>query len=138
MPDDCTPKITRIVSLSAQAVESFLVHIFRLEQNWNQEVSAYSQPHPDLLSLSYETVRLAFPLAGIGKVVAITAAIIFATINNSYSSIASGAKKPLPIASIVAWCPGKEYFIFNLFPCTTVLLVMIVESKPVCFYSEAN
>ena len=67
-----------------------------------------------------------------------TAAIIFATINNSYASIASGTKKPLPVASIVAWCPGKEYFIFNIFPFTTVLSDPIVKNKPVGFYPKAN
>ena len=127
-----------MVSLSAQAVESFLVHVFGLEQNWFHEVVACSQPRPDLPGLSHETVRPAFLLAGIGEVVAMTAAVIFATINNSNASITSGTKKPLPIAAIVAWCPGKEYFIFNIFPFTTVLSVTIVKNKPVGFYSKAN
>jgi len=67
-----------------------------------------------------------------------TAAIIFATINNSYASITSGTKKPLSLASIVAWCPGKKYFIFNIFPFTTVLSVAIVKNKSIGFYSKAD
>jgi hypothetical protein len=77
-------------------------------------------------------------LAGIGKVVTMTAAKIFATINNSYSSIASGAKKPLAIPSIVAWCPAKEYFIFDLLPFATALSVAIDKKKPFGIYQEAN
>jgi hypothetical protein len=127
-----------MVSLFAQAVESFLVHVFGLEQNWFHEVVACSQPRPDLPSLSHETVGSAFLLAGIGEAVAMTAAKIFPTINNSRSSIATGTKKPLPMASIVAWCPGKKDFIFNTFPFTTVSSVTIDKNKPVGFYSEAN
>jgi hypothetical protein len=114
------------------------MHILGLEHNWFCKIVACSQPCPDLPGLSHETVRLALLLAGIGKVVAMTAAIIFTTINNSYPSIASGTKKPLPIASITAWCPGKGYFLFNVFPFTTVLSIAIDKNKPVSFYSEAN
>ena len=127
-----------MVSLSAQVVESLLVHVFGLEQNWIYEVVACSQPSPDLPGLSHETVRPAFLLAGIGEAVAMTAAIIFATINSSYASITSGTKKPSPIAPVIAWCPGNEYFIFNIFPFTTVLSVTIVKNKPVVFYSKVN
>ena len=67
-----------------------------------------------------------------------TAAKIFATINNSYATITSGTKKPLPFAAIVTWCPGKKYFIFNIFPFSTVLSATIVKNKPVGFYLKVN
>jgi len=63
LPHNVHRKIARIVSLSTQPVESFLVHIFGLEHYWFRKIVACSQPRPDLSGLSHKTISPAFLLA---------------------------------------------------------------------------
>jgi hypothetical protein len=84
-----------MVSLSAQAVKSFLVHVFWLEQDRFHEVVACSQPGPDFSILSHETVRPAFLLATIRKIITVSAKKVFpGTIEKRYPLPTSGTQKP--------------------------------------------
>jgi hypothetical protein len=62
-----------IISLPPQAIESFLMHVFRLEQDGFCQIGACSQPIPYFPGFSHKSVKLTFLLAGVCEVTAGTA-----------------------------------------------------------------
>jgi hypothetical protein len=124
-----------MVSLSAQTVESFLVHVFWLEQDRFHEVVACSQPCPDFHSLSHKAVWLAFLLAGISKIITVSTKKVFpGTIEKPYPLPASGTQKPGSESAIVTTCPIKRDYLFDIFPFAAMRTVPIIKNHAIMFH----
>jgi hypothetical protein len=138
LPYNQTGKVGGTIGFFPQTVKGLLMHVFWLEQDRIHEVVAGTQSPPYFSGLPHQPVSCILLLAAIGKIIAMTAAIIFAAINNSYASVTFWAEKPLSPASIVARCPGKEYSIFNTLPFTIPVLVLVLKDKSIILNTIPN